>query len=299
MSTSDISRDFAAFGDQVDRFEAEYQDFAQTKSGIQKGLDSLRSGFDGGYGDDQYRNIGETRHMLVELEHDVSSGRIDDAQAAHQLRGIQRGFESEAQRVHDAQKENAEFGATLHALARNAAVSFAGAAASGVGGPAGGAAAGIAVGNLFDLATVAATEFDEARGNGPRGGQPSHFTAQLDTTGSVLGLTAEAVVNDLEVTEADLAHAFKGTVRDGANGAVSAYLKGQAADAPDPQTLDDVLMARAATKEAKGRVMDRVEETLSSSTVLNPEDFRSAQGASGWQGADDSMLWALESGQFA
>lgn len=108
MDTTGVSRDLEQFDHDVDQFEADYEQRAQSKAGVQKGLDVLRSVFNRGedgqhHRDDQFKNIGNTQHAIEQIKTGLQSGSLSAQQAEQQLGQLRQRFEGEAQRVDQAQ----------------------------------------------------------------------------------------------------------------------------------------------------------------------------------------------------
>jgi hypothetical protein len=221
MDTTTLNSEFAAFDAEVDRFESDYEAQAEGKAGIQKGMDAVRSlfnrGADGkGYGDDQFKNVANTQHALDELKADVKAGRLNEQQAQQALSQLRQHFNSEADRVEDAQVVNASRGKALHGAGRVAAVSVAGIAgtlAGGGGNVPAGVAAAAAAGSAYDALTVGAGAVDKKLGNGGN----TAIAPALDTKQSVGGLAAGALAGQ-QVEAKDVVQAGVGTALDAVSG---------------------------------------------------------------------------------
>jgi hypothetical protein len=199
---------------QLDAFAARYQQQADGKAGIQKAMDWGRQFVNEGYGDDQFKNIGKTREALAELKGKVDSGAISAADAKAELSRIQTSFDTEAQRVTQAQAENAKVGQAVHGAGRMAAVTLAGIGATAAtgGNVFVGFAAGTAAGAGYDALTVAADKLDGAN---------SSIAPQLNVNQSLGGVAARAVSGE-QITQQQLIQGTVGTLTDGANGAFAA-----------------------------------------------------------------------------
>ncbi len=191
----------------LDAFSKSYDKEVEGKAGIQKAMDFGRKAFNGGYGDDQLKNIGQTREDLSELHEKLALGQIDAAGAAKELKSINSRFSAEASRVTDAQAHNAKVGEVVHGTGRVAVVTLTGLAATGASGGNVfvGYAAAVGAGSVYDAATVA----DQGKGK---------IAPKLDGDKSIGGVAVSALKGE-EKTAADWIKGSVGSVADGVNGA--------------------------------------------------------------------------------
>jgi hypothetical protein len=197
---------------QLNAFEARYQQQADGKSGPQRLMDPIRSNYNQGYADDQLKNIGTTQQALANVRRQLDQGSISAAQADARLSEIETRFNSEAARVGEAQLGNARIGTAVLGAGHGAATVLGGlgGAAGGffLGGPPGalaGAAGGSALaGSIYDAAVV------PYRGSGP-------IAPQFNANQS-LGGVASSVINGEKITAGNLVRGTTGTLIDAASG---------------------------------------------------------------------------------
>jgi uncharacterized protein YjbI with pentapeptide repeats/bisphosphoglycerate-dependent phosphoglycerate mutase len=229
QSKHGLADELTRFESQVNRFASEYGERAEGKAGIQKAMDFGRQIFNGGYGDDQFKNIGQTQEGLKQLRDDVQAGRLDAGQAQQQLQALQQKFEVTASDVSHAQTKNAEMGQLVHDTTRAVVVGGAGfvagsagfAAGMGVGSVPGavvaGAAGATAAANAFDAVSKGAQELDKKLGNGAKDGQPG-FAPELNTKGSLAGLASNALAGE-RISGKDVLNTAVTSTLDAAGGA--------------------------------------------------------------------------------
>jgi hypothetical protein len=227
MDTANVQSELSAFDAEVDRFESNYEQRAEGKAGIQKGMDVMRAwvnrGDDGkGYGDDQWKNIANTQHAIEQIEAGLQNGSIGAQQAEQQLDQLRQSFQGEAQRVDQAQQGNARVGQIVHGAGRVLAVSTAGIAGAGAGAGVGSVplaiASAAAAGSAYDAVTVGAVEFDKKMGNSqaPANGQPG-IAPTFDANQSLGGLGANAFAGQ-KIEGQDIMQAATGTALDAVSG---------------------------------------------------------------------------------
>lgn len=194
----------------LSHYAKQYEEKADGKAGIQKLGDFFRKGVTG-YGDHQFRNIGESQKALTSLKQQVRSGKLTQAQADSASSVVLKKFSVEEARVTKAQAQNAEIGKAVHGAGRVVVVGGSAVAATVAGGGVNvvaGAAAAAAAGSVYDAVTVA----DQGR---------SVIAPQLDASNSVGGLGMRAAKGK-KVNGGDVARALMGTATDGVNGAFGA-----------------------------------------------------------------------------
>jgi hypothetical protein len=254
--------DLAALEERVDTFANDYEAQAEGKAGIQKGMDTVRAWFNRdaegkGHGDDQFKNIANTRHALDEIKADIAAGRLSEAQAQHKLTQLEAGFEGEAQRVADAQATNAKVGQAVHGAGRIATVAAAGVAGTVAGGGVNvftGVAAAVAAGSAYDAATVGAGALDQRMGNGTN----KVLAPELNANQSVGGVAARALTGE-HIDAKDLLDAGVGTTLD----AVSGFGAGQGIQA----TRAAVAVTTTTTQAAKAAAGASVKTGLQQSAL--------------------------------
>jgi Avirulence protein len=229
-AVADVPADTAAVGDELDQFgqqvdavEQTYSEQAEQKNGLQKGMDWARSWVNRdasgqGHGDDQFKNIANTRIELDDIKRDLNSGEATEQEAQQRLNELREGFASEADRVSGWQARHQQAGKFVHSAGRVATVTATGIGVTvASGNPFLGGAAAVGAGNLYDGATVALGEADKRLGNGSQDGQPSAFAPQLDTKQSFLGLWANAAAGE-QITGQDVFNATTSTALDFVSG---------------------------------------------------------------------------------
>jgi hypothetical protein len=229
QSKQGLADELTRFESQVNRFASEYGERAEGKAGIQKAMDFGRQIFNSGYGDDQFKNIGQTQEGLKQLRADVQAGRLDAGQVQQQLQALKQNFEAAASKVDKAQAHNAEIGQLVHDTTRAVVVGGAGFLAGGAGFAAGmgvgsvpgavvaGAAGATAAANAFDAVSKGAQEFDKKLGNGAQDGQPG-FAPELNTKGSLAGLASNALAGE-HISGKDVLNTAVTSTLDAAGGA--------------------------------------------------------------------------------
>jgi hypothetical protein len=194
----------------LSHYAKQHEEKADGKAGIQKLGDFFRKGVTG-YGDHQFRNIGESQKALTSLKQQVRSGKLTQAQADSASSVVLKKFSVEEARVTKAQAQNAEIGKAVHGAGRVVVVGGLAVAATAAGGGVNvvaGAAAAAAAGSVYDAVTVA----DQGR---------SVIAPQLDAANSLGGVAMRAAKGK-KVNGGDVARALMGTATDGVNGAFGA-----------------------------------------------------------------------------
>ena len=192
-------------------YAVRYEKKADGKAGVQKFGDFIRAGVTG-YGDHQFRNIGESRQALDSLKVQVRSRKLTQAQADKASNEVLKKFSVEEVRVTKAQAENAEVGKSMHGAGRVVVVGVSAAVATVGGGGVNvvaGAAAAVAAGSVYDAITVA----DQGK---------SVIAPQLDGGTSVGGLLVQSAKGK-KLSASDVARGVIGTATDAVNGAAGAH----------------------------------------------------------------------------
>jgi uncharacterized protein YjbI with pentapeptide repeats/bisphosphoglycerate-dependent phosphoglycerate mutase len=225
LSGQSLTSQLDRFESQVGQVAEQYDARAEGKAGIQKAMDWGRQFINGGYGDDQWKNIGQTQQAIQQLRADVQAGRLEPAAAAQQLQALQQRFEGKSSDVQKAQEHNAQLGVVVHDTTRAVVVGFGGVLGAGAGAAAGlgvgsvpgavvgGAAGATAAANAFDALSEGVQQADKKLGNGGS----AEFVPELDTKRSVTGLLANAASGE-KITGKDVLNTATNTVLDGAGG---------------------------------------------------------------------------------
>lgn len=189
-----------------------YNESAEGKAPIQKGMDELRKPINEGYGDDQFKNIGKTQAAIGELRQQVDNGTITDADAKIKLSELTTSFKNEYDRVAAAQGENAKVGKLVNNVARTGTV-----IAAGVGGTVAGGGVNLATG--FAAATGAGAGYDLISEAAFKGSKDNKFvdTQVQDDITSVGNIVGRKIKGE-EVTGSDVARGVVSSVGDGVNG---------------------------------------------------------------------------------
>lgn len=190
----------------LSHYAKQYEQKADGKAGIQKLGDFFRKGITG-YGDHQFKNIGESQKALASLKQQVRVGKLSQAQADSASRVVLKKFGAEEARVTKAQAQNAEIGKAVHGAGRVVVVSGSAAVATVAGGGVNvvaGTIAAAAAGSAYDAITVA------AQGR-------SVIAPRLEAANSLGGVAMRAVQGKA-VNRVDVTRAFTGTATDAVNG---------------------------------------------------------------------------------
>jgi hypothetical protein len=204
---SDFHAELDAAEKDLNAYSQKYDQKADGKAGVQKAMDWVRKGFNEGYGDDQFKNIGKTREALGALRKDLDSNKISQAEARDKLGDIRGSFNSEEKRVTEAQGDNAKVGQAVHGAGRVGVVTLSGlgATAASGGNVFVGFAAATGAGSLYDAATVA----DQGK---------SEIAPKLDSGNSLGGVAAQGLKGE-KIDGGDWARGGLGSAIDGVNGA--------------------------------------------------------------------------------
>jgi hypothetical protein len=180
---TDTHAELDAAEKELNAYSKKYDQKADGKAGVQKAMDWVRKGFNEGYGDDQFKNIGKTREALSTLRQDLDGNKISQAEARDKLATIRDSFNSEEKRVTEAQGENAKIGQAVHGAGRAGVVTLSGlgATAASGGNVFVGFAAASGAASLYDAATVA----DQGK---------SEIAPKLDSGNSLGGVAAQGLL---------------------------------------------------------------------------------------------------------
>jgi hypothetical protein len=197
--------------DQTDKrlndYEKQYKQKAEGKAGVQKAMDWFRKGFNAGYGDDQFKNIGESKRELASIQSDLKSNKLTQAQAEQKSAALLKRFGTEEARVTKAQGENAKVGKVVQETGRVVVVAGVGVTTTvATGNPLIGFAAASGAGSIYD-AVGKSTE-----------GSNKQIAPRVDASNSLGGVAASAFKGE-KINGGDIARATLGTVMDGTNGA--------------------------------------------------------------------------------